>query len=280
MSLPHSPAFPSIEALRAHLISALNAALTDMYVAEGEDPCRLVLHRPGDGAANRELHLGNLAAELVGQAPSAQAHARLDAFVQMVRSLSGAMPGITLDRLYPALRHGDFPANSGTAPLTRSGLGDCVCVLMADQGEHTAMVTEPMLEAAGIALEEAWLAAEDNFAALVPGMALYGPQDGLHSLEIDGQDWLGSSLLLLPGMLRHLFDRMGMGAVYVMVPTRQSVDFIPCDAPDVRAVLSDWMEGGRRCPHPQSDMVFRLDQGSETPRAAFMFSDGQLQPFS
>ncbi|WGW02235.1 hypothetical protein [Tropicibacter oceani] len=276
---PSDPAFTTVEALRAHVIAGLHDALKGAEITPAqEDPNRLLVHR--SGAQPGVVHLGNLATELVGQLPRPEAEARIRDFIHMVKKLAAGTPEIAAERLYPGLRHRDFPLNSGAAPMTRPAPGDCVAVLISDEGAHTAMVTDEMLQAAGIDPDDAWDAAEENFAEALTGLALYQSDQGLMSLEIDGFEWLGSSLMLAPVVIAHVMQAQETGPVYLAAPSRQSVDFVAASGADSLAVLEHWMSIRLSEPHPQSDMVYRFAPGDAQPRPAFVFNDGRLHALS
>ncbi|WP_136441006.1 hypothetical protein [Pacificoceanicola onchidii] len=273
------PGFTSVESLRRHVIAALQDALSEAEITPAqEDPNQLLIESAAAGA--NVVHLGNLATELVGQVPRLEAEQRIRAFIDMVQSLADGGTRLSLERLYPALRHRDFPLRSGAAPLTRPGPGDCLAVLMSDEGAHTAMIPEATLEAAGLPVEAAWDAAEENFAAALTGLALYEEGSGLVNLEIEGFEWLGSSLLLAPAVIAHVLVARGSGPVYLAAPCRQSVDLIAEDAQGALEVMTGWMTKRLSEPHPQSDMVFRFAPGDAAPRPAFVFDSGTLHALS
>lgn len=273
------PGFTSVESLRRHVIAALQDALSEAEITPAqEDPNQLLIESAGAGP--NVVHLGNLATELVGQVPRVEAEQRIRVFIDMVQSFADGGARLSLERLYPALRHRDFPMKSGAAPLTRPAPGDCLAVLMSDEGSHTAMIPQAMLRAAGLPEEAAWDAAEENFAAALTGLALFDEDGGLISLEIDGFEWLGSSLLLAPAVISHVLMARSLGPVYLAAPTRQSADLIAEDAPGALSVMTDWMAKRLAEPHPQSDMVFRFAPGDPAPRPAFVFADGQLHALS
>ncbi|MFZ7090139.1 hypothetical protein [Primorskyibacter sp. 2E233] len=274
-----APAFKTVEALRTHVIAGLHDALIGAEITPAqEDPNRLLVQ--SEGAEPGVVHLGNLATELVGQLPRPEAEARIRDFIRMVTKLASGAPSLSRDRLYPALRHRNFPLSSGAEPVTRPGPGDCLAVLMSDEGAHTAMVTDDMLQEAGIALDAAWDAAEENFAKALTGLAMYTSGHGMMSLEIDDFEWLGSSLLLAPVVIGHVMAAHDTGPIYLAAPSRQSVDFVPVSNSDGIEVLRQWMEIRLSEPHPQSDMVYRLNPGDAQPRPAFVFSQGRLHAMS
>lgn len=272
---PHA-GFPTIESLRAHVIAGLQEALGEAEITPTrDDPNTLVIASARSGA--NLVHLGNLATELVGQVPRPEAEARVRAFITMVQSMTGGGPALARERLYPALRHRDFPLQSGSDALTRPAPGDCLAVLMSDEDTHTAMVTPESLARIGLDAAEGWEAAEENFARLLTGLALYEEDSGLLSLEIEGFEWLGSSLMLAPVVLQHVMLRRQTGPVWLAVPSRQSVEMIPQDAPKALETLCNWMSEQLAEPHPQSDLVYRLAPGDLTPRASHVFEKGRLK---
>ncbi|WP_425099481.1 hypothetical protein [Tropicibacter sp. S64] len=276
---PARAAFPTVEALRRRVIAGLHAALGDAEITLAQDdPNTLCVETAASGA--NMVHLGNLATELVGQLPRPAAEARVEAFIAMVRSLARGGPALAADRLYPALRHRDFPARSGCDPLTRPGPGDCLAVLMSDEGAHTAMVTEAGLDAAGLDSAGAWDAAEENFARILTRLVLFAGPGGLLSLELEDYDWLGSSLLLAPAVIAHVMAAQDTGPVYLAAPSRHSVEMIPVAAPGALTTLAAWMAERLAEPHPQSDLVFRYAADARAPRPAFAFENGRLRPLS
>ncbi|MFW2544582.1 hypothetical protein ACN2XU_18255 [Primorskyibacter sp. 2E107] len=269
------PGFPTVEALRTRVITGLQEALREAEItAAQDDPNQLLIQSESTGA--KVVHLGNLATELVGQLPPAEAEARVRSFIDMVQSLTRGGRALTPDRLYPALRHRDFPLQSGAEPLTRPAPGDCLAVLMSDEGTHTAMVTQACLAKSNLMPEAAWEAAEENFARALTDLALYAEDGGLLSLEIEHFEWLGSSLLLAPAVISHMLAAQDIGAVYLAAPSRQSVDMIPVEAPGALGQMRDWMAERLAEPHPQSDMLYRLAPGDVAPRPTHVFEQGSL----
>ena len=247
----------SPEEIRTFIIQRLKAALPGLPLETRHgEPYRLTLVHPEAG--EMVFNLGNLVHEVRGATPHA-AEQMVDTFVSLAqRAVTG--PEIALETVYPGLRHVTFMEEAGQSmddPLVGEGPGDLVSVVLADQGEGIAILTEKMVRAAGLETEDVLLAAEQNLVDLLPRTVGDLSQDGaVLSLGLKDHPWLGTSLMFVPTMISNAMEQMGWDRVLLAAPTRETVDLVDASRSDAARVMERRMTECLSGPRTQSEVVF------------------------
>ena len=265
----------SPEEIRAFIIQRLKAALPGLPLepCRGE-PYRLTLMHPDAG--EMVLNLGNLVQEVRGATPH-DAKRLVDIFVSLAqRAVAG--PKIAFDKVYPGLRNRTFMEETGQSsndPLVGDGPGDLVSVVLADQGEGIALLTESAVRHAGHSTEDVLLAAERNLVGLLP--KTFGEMTGhgaVLSLGVQDHPWLGTSLLFVPTIISNAMEQLGWSRVMLAAPTRESVDLVDASRRDAAEVMERWMNECLAGPRTQSEVVFTYDlHGTEYRKTHRMAGD-------
>ena len=200
----------SPEDIRAFVMQRLRAALPGLaFQPRDGEPYRLTLSHPDAG--DIELNLGNLVQEVRASQPDA-AEQLVDAFITMAKR-AVVPPEISLKTVYPGLRHRAFLDAAGGAGKDRmigDAPGDLVSVVLSDQGDGVATLTEAAVRDAGFKPENVLLAAERNFVGILSGAFCAGErEDGVISLGLNGYPWLGTSVLFVPVLISQVMAEKG-----------------------------------------------------------------------
>lgn len=252
----------SPEEIRQFIVQRLKAALPGLPLEPRRgEPYRLILRHPDAGELT--LNLGNLVHELRGATPHA-AEQLVEHFVSLAqRAVAG--PEIALDAVYPGLRHRTFVEASAQGPndaLFGNGPGDLVSVVLADQGECVATLTENMVQSAGHTTDDILLAAEQNLVDLLPTTFGEVSENGaVLSLGLQDHPWLGTSLMFVPVMISNAMQQMGWNRVLLAAPTRETVDLVDADSRRAAQVMERWMQERLAGPRTQSETIFTYAAG-------------------
>ena len=247
----------SPEEIRTFIIRRLKAALPGLPLETRHgEPYRLTLVHPEAG--EMVFNLGNLVHEVRGATPHA-AEQMVDTFVTLAqRAVTG--PEISLDKVYPGLRHRTFMEQAGQSmedPLVGDGPGDLVSVVLADQGEGVAILTENMVRSAGLLTEDVLLAAEQNLVELLPQTFGDLSENGaVLSLSLKDHPWLGTSLMFVPTMISNAMEQMGWERVLLAAPTRETIDLVDATRKDASHVMERRMVECLAGSRTQSEVVF------------------------
>ena len=251
----------SPEEIRAFIVQRLKAALPGLPLeTRYGEPYRLTLVHPEAG--EMVLNLGNLVHEVRVATPRTAEHL-VDTFVSLAqRAVAG--PEVDLKKVYPGLRHRTFMDQAGqslTDPLVGAGPGDLVSVVLSDQGEGVAILTENMVQTAGHQSEDVLLAAEQNLVALLPHIFgdLMG-NDAVLSLSLQDHPWLGTSLLFVPSVISNAMAQMGWDRVLLAAPTREAVDLVDASQRNAAKIMERHMLECLAGPRTQSEVVFSFER--------------------
>jgi len=264
------------EKIRTLVVERLREALPGHALkVEHDNPFRLQLFHPEAG--DLVLNLGNLVHEIHG-APDA-AEDMITAYVSMAKRALNP-PVIDLSMVYPSLRHHEFLKaieTSDNDPMIGEGPGDLVSVILADQGDVVATVTQDIAEAGGHTPQDVLHAAEKNFVALLPGEVYAVERDnGVLSVGLEGFPWLGTSLLFVPSIISQLMSHCGWNRVHVSAPTRDTVDLVNAEAPNALGYLERWVVEHLAEPRSQSEFVLSMSRGDEFLTTTHRVSGGRL----
>lgn len=267
----------SPEEIRVLIVRRLEAALPGLALVQPKgEPFKLTLSHPEAGEL--VLNLGNLVHEVLSATPSA-AEDMVHSFVELAQR-AVAPPKISLNDVYPGLRHRDYLAATGhsyTDSMVGEGPGDLVTVILADQDEGLATLSESVVRAAGFAPEEIFAAAEQNFVELLPeGVVLSSSDEDVVSLGLQNCPWLGSSLFFVPFLISHVMRDRGWNRALLAAPTRDTVDLVNAAAPGAARVMERWMVERLAGPRTQSDVVFDFRCGETEYRKTHLMAGNRL----
>ncbi len=190
------------------------------------------IYRSGAGGPAK-LFLSNVFREMAG-ASRAQ---RRDRLATLLRVMAAEQPGESWPGVRAKLRPVLRPATFGTTgqvgmlpPLSRPALPFLNELVVVDQPEAMAYVVGHQLQSWGVPADAVFDAARANLAVLA-GKSLDDSWSGGRSLitMVDDGDEYFASLLLAPGWLAGVADRMG-GPVLAFVPDNSHV--LICPLPD------------------------------------------------
>lgn len=267
----------SPEEIRVVIVRRLEAALpgVDLVQRKGE-PFRLTLAHPEAGEL--VLNLGNLVHEVLGATPN-DAEDMVHSFVTLAQR-AVAPPKVVLDAVYPGLRHRAYleaTGNRGTDSMIGEGPGDLLTVILADQGDGLATLSEAAVLAAGFSPEDVFAAAERNFVELLPeGVLVSSSDEGVVSLGLQDCPWLGSSLFFVPFLITRIMQERGWERALLAAPTRETVDLVDADEPGAIQVMERWMIERLAGPRTQSDVVFDFRQGDTEYRRSHLMAGNKL----
>ncbi len=267
----------SPEEIRAVVVERLRAELPGLALEQRRgEPYRLTLSHPESG--DLVLNLGNLVHELRG-VPVSTAERLLDTYVSLAKRAM-APPKITLEKVYPGLRHRAFLDATGQDLSDRmlgEGPGDLVSVVLADQDDGLATLNERAVRGAGWAPEEVMVAAEQNFVELLSGsFRAASPRDGMLTLGLVEYPWLGTSILFVPGLISSVMQERGWQRAFLAAPTRETVDLVDLDQPEALEVMESWAAQHLAGPRTQSESIFTFEVGDEDYRKSHRMCEGRL----
>lgn len=277
MYSPNALTSLSPEDLRTFIVLRLKEALPGhALVPRRGEPFQLTLSHPQAGAL--VLNLGNLVREVRQATPRAAAEI-VDRFVILAQRAMEP-PAISLDAVYPGLRHHAFLTAAGhdrTDPLIGDGPGDLVTVVLSDQGEGLATLNKTSVRLAGHTPEAVLQAAERNFVDLLPGaFAAVNSTDRVVSIGLKGFPWLGTSLMFVPSLISHLMEEKGWDTALLAAPTRETIDFVDARPKDAVTVMRDWMVETLAGPRTQSEMVYTFRRNATEYSKSYRMLDTQL----
>ena len=265
------------EKIRTMVVERLRQELPGHALrVEQDNPFRLQLFHPEAG--DLVLNLGNLVHEIHESTPAA-AEQMITAYVSMAKQAL-CPPSIDLTKVFPSLRHHEFLNAIDTAdddPLVGEGPGDLVSVVLADQGDVVATLTQDIAEADGHTSQDILHAAEKNFVALLPREVYVAEREsGVLSVGLESHPWLGTSLLFVPSIISQLMAHYGWSRAHVSAPTRDTVDLVNADAPNALAYLERWLLERLAEPRSQSEFVLTMASGDELLTTTHRMSGGRL----
>jgi hypothetical protein len=198
------------------------------------------------------IYLANVFAESSDASPP-EREARL---TQLVRIILTPHDDETWEQVRPRLRPVLRPDTFGQAgpmgmvpPLSRAALPHLRELIVVDRPESMAYVTPPRLEEWGVGADDVFAAARQNLAELAERSLDQNWPDGNAMVRmVDSGDGYFTSLLLAPGWLAGVSERMG-GPVVAFVPDVNTVLLCPADGGAVTAlhpiVENDFSEAAR-----------------------------------
>ncbi|MEV6300645.1 hypothetical protein AB0M02_14655 [Actinoplanes sp. NPDC051861] len=176
------------------------------------DEFAIAIHRTG-GAGPAHLYLSNVYRETAGATPAE----RRERLVKLVRLMAAPPPDDTWETVRGKLRPVVRPVTFGVAgpvglrpPLSRPAMPFLRELVVIDTPEAMAYVIPDRLDEWGVAADEVFAAARDNLADIARH-SLEQPWPGDPSVirMIDDGDGYFTSLLLTPGWLAEVGERMG-----------------------------------------------------------------------
>lgn len=266
----------SPEKIRSLVVARLKVALPGhALLVQDDNPFRLRLAHPDAG--DLVLNLGNLVHEI--HCAPASAEEMITAYVSMAKQALQP-PKLDLAKVFPSLRHYEFLNGIPTVdtdPLIGEGPGDLVTVILADQGDVVATLTQDMIEAEGLPANDVLQAAEANFVGLLRNHVFVAEvKSGLISVGLEGYPWLGTGLLFVPSIMSRIMAENGWTRVHVAAPSRETIEIVNADAPDALHHLQDWMLGRLAEPRSQSEFVSSMSLGAEMLTTTHRMANGRL----
>lgn len=274
----------TVAGIRAEVVERLHEVLPNHAVAiRDNDPLSLSLSGASDSTAGLVLNLHALVHDVLRSGSDDLADRLIDAFVTLAGQTL-VTPRITLSTVYPLLRHRELleavGSGPGTSALVEDGPGDLVTVIAAEVSGGLVLVTEDMAGAAGLAVAEIREAALKNLLSLFSQLCLCEEVDGVLPVMLDGYSWLGSSLILIPGLLRAAMEEEGWSRALVATPVREVVGLVDADRPGAVAALERWMARELDQPRAQSEIVYALSANDAPLRKSHRFDGGRLVALS
>ncbi|MDJ0640688.1 MAG: hypothetical protein QNJ20_17840 [Paracoccaceae bacterium] len=231
------------EEIRNDVLERLSIALPDCKLRPSKDD-PLSYSVTGGAEGTLTLNLGNLISSVMTTWSEDAREELITAYVGM--ACEAVMPpAITLDRVYLGLRHyRTFDAIGGVPkddPLFERGPGDLVSVVLSDMGSGLRVLNKTACAAAKLSIERVRAAAETNLLALLPDVGVIDHDSGAVSLSLDPAPWLGSSLLMTPGIFACVMRDRGWTRALIASPLRETVELRDADAPGAVSAMGDLM---------------------------------------
>ena len=176
------------------------------------DEFAIAIHRAG-GAGPAHLYLSNVYRETADATPAE----RRERLVKLVRLMAAPPPDDTWETVREKLRPVVRPVTFGVAgpvglrpPLSRPAMPFLRELVVIDTPDAMAYVIPDRLDEWGVAADEVFAAARDNLAEIARrSLEQQWPGDPSVIRMIDDGDGYFTSLLLTPGWLAEVGDRMG-----------------------------------------------------------------------
>lgn len=227
----------------ASITDELKAAMPECAIhSKNGDPFHLEARAPD--RSSLQLFLGNLVTEVQSVGSRIAREELISAYVAMARQALYP-PELSLDAVYPALRHRSFYDQLGGVPkddpLLKDGPGDLVAVVLADIGQGLQTLNTAACEKAGLSPEDVVKAAEANFLEILPELGTCQPVPGILAAGFSDYPWLGSSLLFTPNILELIMEDKDWDRALVTSTTRETVDLANADLPSSLSRMERWM---------------------------------------
>ncbi|GAA4942778.1 hypothetical protein [Actinoplanes utahensis] len=191
------------------------------------DEFAIAIHRAGaDGPAH--LYLSNVYRETADASP-AERRARLEKLIRLMAPMPEDDWETVRAKLRPVLR----PVTFGVAgpagmrpPLSRPAMPFLRELIVIDTPEAMAYVLPDRIEEWGVPADEVFAVARDNLAAIARANLERPWRDGPMVSMLDDGDGYFTSLLLAPGWLAEVGERMG-GPVLAFAPDNNTLLLTP-----------------------------------------------------
>ncbi|MEV0898490.1 hypothetical protein [Actinoplanes sp. NPDC049802] len=191
------------------------------------DDFAIAIHRTGI-AGPAHLYLSNVFRETADASP-AERRERLERLIRLMAPMPEDDWDSVRGKLRPVLRPVTFGVAGPTGmrpPLSRPAMPYLRELVVIDAPEAMAYVPPDRLETWGVPVEEVFAAARENLAAMAGGVLDRPWRDGMAISMLDDGDGYFTSMLLTPGWLSEVGERMG-GPALAFVPDSNTLLVTP-----------------------------------------------------